>query len=164
MSRTCFRVNSPSIVAWMSRNSLTRNLLVCKRKLNRLAKLVKWLSCVVSTYLFGAFDCMFLLCHVRVSEWIHTLKHTNQKKTFSCNRLGIRYTDLRNIIQKKKKKRQQKVKNLRLFVLQMKTMSIEPDEIQVSCDVTNLYSSMPIVETTHRFTISFPFRKLRGLY
>ena len=32
-----------------------------------------WLSCVVSTYLYGAFDCMFLSCHVRVSEWIHTL-------------------------------------------------------------------------------------------
>ena len=26
------------------------------------------LSCVLSTYLYGAFDCMFLLCHVRVSE------------------------------------------------------------------------------------------------
>ena len=38
----------------------THNHLVCKRTLNHLAKLVKWLSCVVSTYLFGAFDCMFL--------------------------------------------------------------------------------------------------------
>ena len=24
------------------------------------------LSCVLSTYLYGAFDCMFLSCHVRV--------------------------------------------------------------------------------------------------
>ena len=38
----------------------THNHLVCKWTLNHLAKLVKWLSCVVSTYLFGAFDCMFL--------------------------------------------------------------------------------------------------------
>ena len=38
--------------------------LVRKRKLN-LAKLAKWFSCVVSTYLYGAFDCMFLPCHLR---------------------------------------------------------------------------------------------------
>ena len=31
------------------------------------------MSCVVSTYLYGAFDCMFISCHVCVSEWIHTL-------------------------------------------------------------------------------------------
>ena len=49
------------------------NHLVCKQTLNHLAKLVKWLNCVVSTYLYNTFDCMFLSCHVRVSEWIHTL-------------------------------------------------------------------------------------------
>ena len=34
-----------------------------------------WISeiCVVSTYLYGAFGCMFLLCHVHVSEWVRTL-------------------------------------------------------------------------------------------
>ena len=53
--------------------SRTQNNLVLKRTLNHLAKLVKWLSCVLSTYLYGAFYCMFLSCHVRVSEWIHTL-------------------------------------------------------------------------------------------
>ena len=52
----------------------TQNHLVCKQTLNHLAKLVKWLSCVLSTYLYGAFDCMFLSCHIRVSEWIHTLQ------------------------------------------------------------------------------------------
>ena len=51
----------------------THNHLVRKRTLNHLAKLTKWLSWVVSTYLYGAFDCMFLSCHVRVSEWIYTL-------------------------------------------------------------------------------------------
>ena len=50
----------------------THNYLARKRKLNHLAKLAKWLSCVVSIYLYGVFDCMFL-CHVRVSEWIYTL-------------------------------------------------------------------------------------------
>ena len=34
--------------------------------------MVKLLSCVVSTYLYGAFDCMFLSCHARVSERNHT--------------------------------------------------------------------------------------------
>ena len=38
-----------------------------------IAKLSKWLSCVVSTYLYDALDCMFLSCHVRILEWIHTL-------------------------------------------------------------------------------------------
>ena len=51
----------------------THNHLVQKRTLNHFTKLAKWLSCVVSTYLHGAFDCIFLSCHVRVSEWIHTL-------------------------------------------------------------------------------------------
>ena len=50
----------------------TQNHLVRERTLNYLAKLTKWLSCVLSTYLYGSFDCI-LSCHVRVSEWIHTL-------------------------------------------------------------------------------------------
>ena len=51
----------------------THNHLVCKRTNNHLAKSVKRLSCAVSTYLYVAFHCMFLSCHVRISEWIHTL-------------------------------------------------------------------------------------------
>ena len=39
----------------------TRNHLICKRTLNHLAKLAKWLSCIVSTYLYGAFDFMLYL-------------------------------------------------------------------------------------------------------
>ena len=41
----------------------THNHLVCKRTLNHLTKLAKLLSCVVSTYLYGVFDCMLLSCH-----------------------------------------------------------------------------------------------------
>ena len=52
----------------------THDHLVRKRRLNNLAKLAKWFTCVVSTYLYGAFDCMLLSCHVRVWEWIHTLQ------------------------------------------------------------------------------------------
>ena len=91
MSHTSFGVNPHSVVcrnvkkllAWSRRHiwSLsdsnwiwTHNHLVRKQTLNHLAKLAKWLSCVVSTYLYGAFDCMLLSCHVQVSEWIHTLK------------------------------------------------------------------------------------------
>ena len=52
----------------------TQNHLVCKRTLNHLAKLAKWLSCVLSTYLYGAFNSMLLSCHERVPEW--RLSHT----------------------------------------------------------------------------------------
>ena len=48
--------------------------LVRKRTLKHLAKMAKWLSCAVSTYLYGAFDCMILSCHVRVWQWIHNLQ------------------------------------------------------------------------------------------
>ena len=42
------------------------NHLVCKRTLNHLATLAKWLNCPVSTYRYGGFDSMLLWCHVRV--------------------------------------------------------------------------------------------------
>ena len=50
----------------------TYNHLARKGTLNHLAQLTKWLSWILSTYLYGAVDCMFLSCHARVSEWIHT--------------------------------------------------------------------------------------------
>ena len=52
----------------------THNDLVRQRTLNHLAKLAKWLSCAVSTYLYGAFDSVFWSCHVGVWERIHTLQ------------------------------------------------------------------------------------------
>ena len=39
----------------------TQNHLVLKRTLNHLAKLTSWLSCVLSTYLYGAFDCVLVM-------------------------------------------------------------------------------------------------------
>ena len=45
----------------------TQNHLVRKQTLNQLTKLAKWLSCVLSTYLHRAFDCMFLSCTVQIS-------------------------------------------------------------------------------------------------
>ena len=77
---TC--LNIKELLAWSRRKicklrdsnwSRSQNHLVFKRTLKHLTKLAKWLSCVLSTYMYGAFDCMFLSCHVRISEWIHTL-------------------------------------------------------------------------------------------
>ena len=51
----------------------THNHLVCKLILNHLAKLTKWLSCVISTYLYSAFDYMFFPCLTRLSKWVQTL-------------------------------------------------------------------------------------------
>ena len=65
----------------------TQNHLVLKRTLNHLAKLAKWLNCVLSTYLHSAFDCMFLSCHVRVSWWIHTLYLTECQGTPSSKQV-----------------------------------------------------------------------------
>ena len=52
----------------------TQSPLVRKRTLNHFAQLAKWLSCVLCTYLYSAFDCLFLSRHVRISEWIHILQ------------------------------------------------------------------------------------------
>ena len=52
----------------------THKHLLHKQTLNHLDKLAKWLSSAVSTYPYGTFDCMFLSCHVRVSEWIYILQ------------------------------------------------------------------------------------------
>ena len=49
-----------------------------------------------------------------------------------------------DIIQPTLNKNHHKVKNSRSFVSQAQTWKIEPDEIQVSYDVTNLYPSIPI--------------------
>ena len=51
----------------------THNYLIRKRKHNHLAKLAKWLSCVVKSYLQGAFNCKLLSYHIQVTEWIHNL-------------------------------------------------------------------------------------------
>ena len=35
--------------------------------------MVKWVSCVASTYQYGTIDCILLSFNVQVSEWIHAL-------------------------------------------------------------------------------------------
>ena len=90
MSRTRFRVNPQSVFAKISRHSFahnrcdiwilsgcnetrTHNRFVRERTLHHLAKLTKWLSWVVSTYLYAAFNCIFFTYSVRFSERIYTL-------------------------------------------------------------------------------------------
>ena len=74
--------SSRKICRWSDSNwTRTYNHLVLKETFNHLAQLAMWLSCVLSTYLHTAFDCMFLSCHVRVSWWIHTLYLTECQGT-----------------------------------------------------------------------------------
>ena len=56
-----------------SNGSRPQKHLICKWTLNILLKLTEWWSRILSTYLYRAFDCMFLSCPVHVWEWIHTL-------------------------------------------------------------------------------------------
>ena len=79
-------VNLPLVECYRTR---TQNHLVCKWTLNHLAKLVKLLSCVVSTYLYGALDCKFLSCNVRISEWIFILNLEDVKELLPQNRHHI---------------------------------------------------------------------------
>ena len=77
---------------WSSSDSnkiQTHNHLVCKQTLNHFTKLAKWLSCVVSTYLYGAFDCMLLSCHVRVSGWLYFIICLNVKELLARSRHHI---------------------------------------------------------------------------
>ena len=67
----------------------THNHLVGKQTLNHLAKLTIWLSYVVSTYLYVAFDCMLLSCHVHVSKWIYELSGRGFESR--CCHLNFKY-------------------------------------------------------------------------
>ena len=78
-STLCSCLNVKELLAWNWREiwslsdcnrTRTHNHLVCKWTLNHLAKAAKWLSCVVSTCLYDAFDCMFLSSGGRYSFYI----------------------------------------------------------------------------------------------
>ena len=70
----------------------THNHLVLKKALNELAKSTKGFSWIVSRYLYRAFDCMSLSCHVRISEWIHFLYLPECQE-----RLGPNRSDMSNL-------------------------------------------------------------------
>ena len=65
----------------------TENHLVRKWTLNHLSKQAKWLSCVVSTYPYGAFECVLLSCqmrHIRVKP--HSIVCLNAKELLARSR------------------------------------------------------------------------------
>ena len=74
-ARSTHEIWSLSDCSW----TRTHNHLVHKWTLNHLAELARWLSCDVTTYLYGAFHSMFSSCHVRISEWNHTQRHHTDK-------------------------------------------------------------------------------------
>ena len=64
--------------------------------LKHLAKLANWLTCVVSTYLYIAFDCMFLSCHVCnwpiwLNNWVFGYKLSGCGFKFRFSHLNVRY-------------------------------------------------------------------------
>ena len=61
-----------NIISHKKLNPIVTELFIRGRKLN-IAIQAKWLSCVLSIYLCGTFDCMLLSYHERISEWIYTL-------------------------------------------------------------------------------------------
>ena len=69
----------------------THNHLVRKRTLNHLAKLAKWLSSVVNTYLYGAFDCMFYhaLGTFQSESTLYSCLSLNVKELLAWNRRKI---------------------------------------------------------------------------
>ena len=69
----------------------SHNHLVQKWTLHHLATLAKWLRSVVSTYLYGAFDCIFL-CHICVSEcWVFVYELSGCGFKSSCSQLNFRF-------------------------------------------------------------------------
>ena len=63
--------------------------LLRKRTLDHFTKLTKSLSCVMSTYLYGAFYSIFLSSHVGISELIHTLYLPESQELLASNRCDI---------------------------------------------------------------------------
>ena len=79
LKKTNYLYSCLNVKELLARNSEIRSLsdcnwtrtqkhLVRKRTLNHLAKLSNWLSCALSTYLYGAFDCM----HHTDKYWEHS--------------------------------------------------------------------------------------------
>ena len=58
-----------------TKGNWTHHHLVRKWTIKHLAKLAKWISCVLRNYLYSAFDCTLLSCHIRVPEWTTHLNH-----------------------------------------------------------------------------------------
>ena len=85
-SRLYICLNVKEVFIWSlsdCNGTRTNNSLVRKPTLKQLVKLTKWLSCILSPYLCGAFHCMYSSCHVHISELIYTLYLTECEGTSS---------------------------------------------------------------------------------
>ena len=65
-------------------HSRSHNHLVPQKRLNHLKNVTEWLRSDVGTYLYNAFDCIFLSCHVRISMLIHNL-YLSECRTTRCS-------------------------------------------------------------------------------
>ena len=70
----------------------THNHLFHKRILNHLAKLAKWISCVVSTYLYGTFDCTKWSSFRLWTNWLWVRVELQSLKLHAktCDRVKLR--------------------------------------------------------------------------
>ena len=100
-----FRVNLHSIVCLNAKELLARNRchiwslsdcnriwthnhLVHKWTLNHhLPKLAKWLSCVVSTHFYSAFDCVIIMSHTRFRVNLHPIVFPECQGTFCSKQI-----------------------------------------------------------------------------
>ena len=67
----------------------TQNHLARKETVNHLAKLTKWLSCVLNIYLHGQCDCMFLSCDVAFQRESALISCVNVKELLARRRRHI---------------------------------------------------------------------------
>ena len=67
-----------------------------------MAKLAKWLNFVVSNYLYGVFDCMFLSCHEHIQAYIEcgfTLKRVrDMTRTYGQMHCTDKYSQHSSVI------------------------------------------------------------------
>ena len=99
--RECTVHSCPNVKELLSQNSRkvsslsdcnearTQKHLVRKRTLNPLSKMAKWLNCVASSYLYSAFDCLFLSCHEHFSGWTTLYSFLTVKELLARNRHKI---------------------------------------------------------------------------
>ena len=102
--RICFFYYSNFLPTKKCTQQLTLNINNIKTETNcngiqtlkHLAKLANWLTCVVSTYLYIAFYCMFLSCHVCdwpiwLNSWVFVYKLSGCGFKFRFSHLNVRY-------------------------------------------------------------------------
>ena len=92
------KTNSSRSLCWRVNNLVTATGLKLKQPLSsstytqHLGKLAKWLSCVVSTYVYDSFDYMFLSCNVKHAHFQNFLAQNKRNIWNMRNCNGTRFT------------------------------------------------------------------------